>query len=123
MNNEQNVLMKIFAQKLRDRAEQLGISNAEAARRIGLEERRYAHYAAGRREPDFKTLKSIAEKLGTTPSWLLGFIENPSDDSKKDELISRFYNAATLMTSDELELSVIQAEAIVAKSLNKTHSN
>src|SRR5690606_11426561 len=41
---EQSVLMDIFANRLRERAAQLGISNAEAARRSGLDERRYAHY-------------------------------------------------------------------------------
>ena len=64
--------MEIFAKRLQERAKQLGISNAEAARRVGLEERRYAHYASGRREPDLATLKSISEALGITPNWLLG---------------------------------------------------
>ncbi len=63
--------MDIFAKRLRERAKQLGISNAEAARRIGLDERRYAHYASGRREPDLATLVNIAEILGTNPNWLL----------------------------------------------------
>ncbi|WP_312890263.1 helix-turn-helix domain-containing protein [Rhizobium laguerreae] len=49
---EQIVPMDILSKRLRERAEQLGISNAEAARRVGLDERRYAHYVAGRREPD-----------------------------------------------------------------------
>lgn len=106
--------MDIFAKRLRERAKQLGISNAEAARRIGLEERRYAHYASGRREPDLATLTNIADILGTTPNWLLGVEDQLDKQPEKAALIGRFINTATAMTKKELELFVIQAEAIVA---------
>ena len=52
--------MDVFARKLKERADQLGISSAEAARRCELDERRYGHYASGRREPDLATLTKIA---------------------------------------------------------------
>lgn len=106
--------MKMFAQRLRERAKQLGISNAEAARRIGLEERRYGHYASGRREPDMATLVHIAHILGTTPNWLLGVISNTKLVDEKAMLVDRFENAASSMAVNELKLCVIQAEAIVA---------
>jgi len=106
--------MDIFAKRLSERAKQLGISNAEAARRVGLEERRYAHYASGRREPDLATLKSISEALGTTPNWLLGVVDALDKEPKKAALVGRFANAASGMTPEELEMCVIQAEAVVA---------
>jgi len=106
--------MDIFAEKLRERAKQLGISNAEAARRIGLDERRYAHYASGRREPDLTTLVNISEILGTNPNWLLGVLTLEELDKDRAELLDRFKNAISEMTIEELELSVIQAEAIAA---------
>lgn len=115
---EQNVRMDIFAKRLRERADQMGISNSEAARRAGLEERRYGHYIAGRREPDLVTLTKIAEVLQTTPNWLLGVSEPFSGDPKKGALVDRLRNAASVMTFDELELAVIQAEAIVATRHN-----
>lgn len=108
--------METLSQRLRERAKQLGISNAEAARRIGLDERRYAHYASGRREPDLATLVRIAKVLGTTPNWLLDANEAKTLDPLKSHLIDRFENAATGMTINELELCVIQAEAITARS-------
>ncbi|MDF1671834.1 MAG: helix-turn-helix transcriptional regulator [Roseovarius sp.] len=106
--------MDIFAKKLRERAKQLGISNANAARRIGLDERRYAHYASGRREPDLLTLVKIAETLDTTPNWLLGISNYQEEEPKKAALIDRFSNAAYGMTINDLELCVIQAEAVLA---------
>lgn len=106
--------MNIFSERLRECAKQLGISNAEAARRVGLDERRYAHYASGRREPDLATLKTISQVLGTTPNWLLGVVNQMERDPAKAALIDRFANAASGMTKKELELCVIQAEAVAA---------
>jgi len=109
---EQYVLMEIFAQRLRERAAQLGISNAEAARRCELEERRYAHYVAGRREPDLSTLVKIAGVLGTTPNWLLGLDVAGSKATVRAGLTDRLANAAREMSDRELKLFVVQAEAI-----------
>jgi transcriptional regulator with XRE-family HTH domain len=115
-DSEQIVPMEIFAQRLRERAKQLGIPNAEAARRIGLDERRYAHYVSGRREPDLMTLKNIAERLGTTPNWLLGVISKTEKAPETAALVERLVNVARGMTRDQLELCVIQAEAVVVSN-------
>lgn len=42
----------MFAKKPIERAEQIRISNAEAARALGVDERRYDHYASGQRKLD-----------------------------------------------------------------------
>ena len=117
-HEEQNVLMEIFAKRLKERAKQLGISNAEVARQAGLEERRYGHYVSGRREPNLAILKKIAEVLGITPNWLLGVSAVQNIDTNKAELIERFANVASQITTDELELCVIQAEAIIMAKRN-----
>lgn len=114
--------MEIFANRLRERALQLSISNAEAARRVGLDERRYAHYASGRREPDLATLVKIANALGTTPNWLLGVTPASAKDPQLSALIDRFSNAANGMTKQEIELCIIQAEAIVAARIDPKKS-
>jgi transcriptional regulator with XRE-family HTH domain len=105
--------MDILAKRLRERAKQLGISNAEAARRAGLDERRFAHYTSGRSEPDLSTLKTIAKALGTTPNWLLGVSARTDGPAKVVALLDRLVTAASGMTHEQLELAVIQAEAIV----------
>lgn len=106
--------MDIFAKRLKERARQLGISNSEAARRVGLEERRYGHYVTGRNEPDLATLVKIAEILGTNPNWLLGVLSLEELHKDRADLLERFKNAISEMTIEEFELSVIQAEAIAA---------
>ena len=63
--------MEQFSISIRKRAKELGLSNAEVARRAGLTERRYGNYVTGRREPDLATFLRIAEALGSTPDQLL----------------------------------------------------
>jgi transcriptional regulator with XRE-family HTH domain len=85
-----------IGEKLRQRAQELGLADAEVARRVGLSPSRYANYIANIREPDFATLKRICRVLGTTPNFLLGSDdamseepEDQSDDAKiKREILS-----------------------------------
>ena len=106
--------METIAKKLRERAKQLGISNAQAARRIGLEERRYAHYVSGRREPDLATLVRIARALQTTPNALLGVAIDGQPETNRSTLLDRLLHAAQALADRELEICVVQAEAVAA---------
>lgn len=104
--------MELFAFNLRKRAEQLGISHAEVARRAGLSETRYGNYVSGRREPDLATLVRIASALATTPNELL-----TSDISvpKPDELIrQRTMSALIALRADDLERVAIIVEALAS---------
>jgi transcriptional regulator with XRE-family HTH domain len=102
--------MEPFASNLKKRAEELGISNAEAARRAGLSERRYGNYIAGRREPDLATLVRIAGVLETSPDALLGFGKGHA--GPKHILKDRIAAAGNAMSDSDLELVAIAVEAI-----------
>jgi len=105
--------MELFAANLRKRAEELGISNAEVARRAGLSERRYGNYVSGRREPDLATLVRIASVLATTPTDLL---TTPLKESALGELArQRAIAALAALQSDDLERVVVIVEALAAK--------
>jgi len=69
--------------RLRTRAEELQLTDAEVARRLGLSQSRYAHYVSGTRSPDYQTLARICSILMTSPDYLLGFskkvVERPSE--------------------------------------------
>ena len=105
--------MDALAKNLRTRAEELGLPHAEIARRAGLSERRYAHYVAGRNEPDLATLVRIARVLVTTPNDLLGFGPE-AKRSRRALLKARLNVAANAMDDRELEITVVQAEAVAA---------
>jgi transcriptional regulator with XRE-family HTH domain len=105
--------MELFVQNLRKRAEEIGLPQAEVARRAGLSERRFGNYATGAREPDLATLLKIASVLGTTPNDLLGVGIGQSNSSAL-LLQGRLAAAAATMSEDDLRLLVVEAEAIVA---------
>lgn len=72
-----------LGEKLQRRARELGLADAEVARRVGLGQSRYANYLSGAREPDFATLAKICRVLGLTPNMLLDF--DPWPDSVETE--------------------------------------
>jgi transcriptional regulator with XRE-family HTH domain len=111
--SEQNVLMIVFGNNLRARAAALQISVAEAARRCGLNERRFANYVLGQREPDLQTLVKIAKALGTKPDVLLGVDDGPHLDDRQ-RLLDRLVSAAGPLPDADLGVLVIQAEALAA---------
>lgn len=106
--------MDVLAAKLRERAKQLGISNAEAARRCKLSERRYAHYVQGIREPDLQTLVNIASALETTPDQLLGVQDIPVL-GEQGRLMDRLTSAARVLSKNDLSLVVTQVEALASR--------
>lgn len=105
--------MDIFAKRLTERAKQLGISNAEVARRAELDERRYAHYASGRREPDLATLVRIARALRTSPNWLLNVDEEGAPVDGRHALLSRLRDSARLLSDVELDIITRQTDALL----------
>ncbi|AZO13060.1 XRE family transcriptional regulator [Mesorhizobium sp. M3A.F.Ca.ET.080.04.2.1] len=105
--------MELFATNLRRRAEELGFSNAEVARRAGLSERRYGNYVSGRREPDLATLVRISSVLATTPTDLL----TTSLEKIVPEQLARQRTIAALavLRSDDLERVAVMVEALATE--------
>jgi transcriptional regulator with XRE-family HTH domain len=106
--------MDIFSKQIRARAAELGLSNADIARRAGLTERRYSHYVTGAREPDLATLVRIADVLGTTTDELLGR-GGQGAQNKRSALSARLLGAANMIPQSALEILVLQAEALAAR--------
>ena len=67
--------MKTVGQRIRQRFEELGITQAEAARAAGCSTARFGNYVTGIRQPDLETLARIATSLRTTTDWLLGLTD------------------------------------------------
>lgn len=108
--------MEVFADNLRRRATELGLSNAEVARRIGLAERRYANYVIGRREPDLATLVRIADILGVTADDLLRPSGTANKTTAVDDLRTRLQLAAKVLDPRDLQSVVVQVEALAAQT-------
>jgi len=111
--------MDLFAKRLRERARQLELSDAEVARRAGLAERRYGHYVRGVREPDFATLLRICSVLDVTPDDLL-LAGKPSRIPAHDRWLSRLVAAGRELDLADIKLAVRQIEALVEHRKRET---
>ena len=101
MNHVSNTLIP---ERLKSAREQLNLSKAEAARRIGLTAASYVRYESGDRNPSPQVVASIAEKLNTSVAYLSGNTDDISSDiisidKNKDpilfELITDVHSADT----------------------------
>lgn len=103
--------------RLRARAMALGLSDAEVARRSGLDARRYGHYVRGLHEPDLTTLVRIAGVLETTPDGLLISDPRPtsgaSASSVRAAAMTRLIAMADVLDDDDLALATDHVEVIV----------
>ena len=90
--------MEEFARRLRERARELGLSDAEVARRAGLSERRYGYYATGEREPNLAALVRICEVLAATPNDMLLPEGRTPAQSGRDRVLARITTAADSLT-------------------------
>lgn len=106
--------MDTFSRNLRAKIAESGQKHTDVARALGLHERRFAHYVAGNREPDLSTLVKIAKALGTTPNQLLGLHDEGFSSPEQAELVDRLLEAVRAMENGDIELTCVQAEALLA---------
>jgi len=105
--------MESFGRRLRARAQQLGLTDAAAARRCGLSERRFGYYVRGAHEPDYTTLLKICAALDTTPDALL--LPGPAAKPRgEDKLLSRLAGASRTLDPDNLQLAVALIETLAS---------
>ena len=108
--------MEAVGSRLRSRALDLGLSDAEVARRAGLSTTRYGHYVTDYREPDLATLVRICRVLGLRPDELLAY-EQPVDAADKLVLMRRKITGfVETMDAQTLELAVLVMQALAATS-------
>ncbi|WP_420710494.1 helix-turn-helix domain-containing protein [Asticcacaulis sp. SL142] len=97
--------MEILSRKLKERAEALGISNAQAAKLCGLDGRTYGHYVSGRSRPNYENLLKISNALGTSPNLLLGFHTDPTSAE-----IAQLVETCRNLSAEQLRMLVSIAE-------------
>ena len=104
--------MREVGERLRARAQELGLSDAEVARRLGLAQSRYSNYVNGTREPDFGTFVRICIELNVTPNSILGF-----GTLEAEHLVGTRASIDALLTSfeqDRLELALKLLSALAS---------
>lgn len=103
-----------FGKNLQTRARELGLADAEIARRLDLGQSRYANYVSGAREPDFATFAKICRVLGVTPNILLEFDSWPEHGSEEDTLVQRITAVANILNLASLRTAAAVLDALAA---------
>ena len=96
--------MRDIGERLQARARELGMSDTEVARRLGLAQGRYSNYVNGTREPDLATFARICRELSLTPNELLGF--DTGEDGASSGMRARLEQLLTTFEQRKLELAL-----------------
>ena len=106
--------MEGLGDRLRARARDLGWSDAEVARRVGLKQTRYANYVTDRHEPDLATFMRICSVLGASASDLLG--QNIVDADDAARLRRKVEAAMAALDPASLAVLVMVVDGLVART-------
>ncbi len=98
----------MFGNRLRSLREHQELSQGEAAQQLGIMQNTYSRYEQGVREPDYATLKKIANFYGVSIDYLLGnedlSIEDDLTDLENILMNGRYTVYAHFPTDDEREM-------------------
>lgn len=115
--------MREMGDRLKARAKELGLTDAEVARRLDLAQGRYSNYVNANREPDMATFVRICRELSTTPNELLGF-----EDAGRERAIGTRATAQALLDGLddgllELAIALLRVTGGVGGSVNDRMSS
>lgn len=84
--------------------EALGISKAEAARRIGISQPAYLRYESGARTPSIQMIKEMAAVFKTSPEYLTGESESaePKSSTVKKDVQPELFDVINRSNQPEL---------------------
>jgi len=106
--------MQGLGERLRARARELGWSDAEVARRVGLAQTRYANYVTDRHEPDLATLVRICTVLGASATDLLAPAVHATDEAAR--LRGRIAAATGALDAASLAVLATVTDGLVARA-------
>lgn len=99
MRGEEDVLIMKYGEILKKLRIERGLSQKELTDRLAINRSTYARYETSSTQPDFDTLKLLAEFFNVTTDYLLGNTNNPAplSQQEKDEAeFQAFANNPTL---------------------------
>ena len=68
---------QLISERIKTASEKLGITKAEASRRLNLSKIGYCRYEYGERTPSPQTLEVIAQCFNTSVDYLIGLSDDP----------------------------------------------
>lgn len=77
--------LKSVGERLRIARERNNLKQTQVRHRTGINNKTLSGYERGISEPDFETLKLLAELYDVSVDWLLGVTDDPSQKITKDQ--------------------------------------
>jgi transcriptional regulator with XRE-family HTH domain len=102
-----------FGDIIRELLEEQGISQKQLAAELKLLAPSLGRYIRNEREPDYETLKSIAQYFDVSTDYLLCFNSGKSDTQRENEILRIFRS----LSFEQQELYIEQGKAFIR--LNK----
>ncbi len=92
-----------FGTRLRELRLEKNLTQADLANHLALGESTISFYEANKREPDYETLRKLADYFNTTTDYLLCRTNIKNSDNSQDPEIISISRARQKMTPEEYE--------------------
>ena len=120
--------MNDFSLKLKKLRQTAGLTQAEAALRLGISASTVGMYEQGRREPDLETTQKICKLYGVTPDYLVtGNFDAPTEISEMiNNIRARMRHSEGIMfdgvpVSEEDTEKIFDAMLLAARLIMERH--
>jgi transcriptional regulator with XRE-family HTH domain len=101
-----------FAERMREARELKELSQADIARKTGLQPSHISHFETGKRAPSFENLKALADGLGVSTDYLLG---RELKTGAAGPVIERVVRHAEKLNESDLETLATFAETLAGR--------
>ena len=78
-----------FSERLKDLRKQVGLTQVDVARKLGISQQAYASWERGAKKPTQENLVKIAQVLNVSIDYLVGNSEEKTDELDNIELLFR----------------------------------
>ena len=107
----------MFALKLKELRENLGLSQRALAIKLGLSQSTIGMWESGQREPNFKTTEELANFFDVSIDYLLGRTDNKkpiidNNDIGFDDFTYAMHNEAKELTDDDKQMLLDMAKML-----------
>lgn len=104
-----------FGDVLRELLENNNLSQKKMAEDLNISVSAVGNYVRNNREPDFETLKKIAEYFHVSTDFLLSYSTDKSNDYRDQKLLQIFH----ALTEDQKELYIEQGNLFIKSNQKK----
>ena len=112
VNNESTLMADIFSERLKAVRERRGMSQADLAKKAGLQPTAISHFETGTRSPSFDNLRKLTDALNVSTDYLRG-------RSEKEEMMGpdsdSLFRDIEKLSEEDLEAMRMMKDALLKR--------